>query len=274
MKFLRRSFSRWLGLFIVTFQLAAVAAESPWQRVMVIGASASAGFVLSEPFGGTNTDRCRLNRYLDAAITVPHSPVENLASPLLFMNPEGFAPVQIAAAKNGQPTLVVGLDFLFWFCYGDAASDAERAQRFEGGLKLLEQIRCPLVVGDIPDVSFATNTGIIRIGQVPGEAARQAANRRLQAWAAGRPQVTVMPLAAFMRNTIANRAIAMRGQKMPAGQTRSLLQGDQLHPNPRGAAVLALGALEALSARQAEFPASAVRWNLDEVLRAGGQLPD
>jgi len=261
-------------LLVAAFQLAAVAAESPWQRVVVIGASASAGFVLSEPFGGTNTDRCRLNRYLDAAITVPHSPVESLASPLLFMNPEAFAPVQIAAAKNEQPTLVVGLDFLFWFCYGDAASDAERAQRFEGGLKLLEQISCPLVVGDIPDASFATNTGIIRIGQVPGETARLAANKRLQAWAAGHPQVTVMPLAAFMRNTIANRAIAMRGQKMPAGQTRSLLQGDQLHPNPRGAAVLALGVMDALTEKQPKFTASSIQWNLDEVIRRGSQSVD
>jgi len=32
----------------------------------------------------------------------------------------------------------------------------------------------------------------------------------------------------------------MRGQKNARRQTRSLLQGDQLHPNPRGAAVLAL----------------------------------
>ena len=118
-------FARFFVLLVVAFQLQAVSAESPWQRVVVIGASASAGFILSEPFGGTNTDRCRLNRYLDAAINIPHAPVENLASPLLFMNPEAFAPVQIAAAKHEQPTLVVGLDFLFWFCYGDADTEAE-----------------------------------------------------------------------------------------------------------------------------------------------------
>jgi hypothetical protein len=55
MKFLRRPFSQLVFLFIAVFQLVAVAAESPWQRVVVIGASASGGFVLSEPFGGTNT---------------------------------------------------------------------------------------------------------------------------------------------------------------------------------------------------------------------------
>ena len=63
--------------------------------------------------------------------------------------------------------LVVGVDFLFWFCYGEGSTDAGRAQRFETGLKLLEQIPCPLVVGDIPDASSATNTGILSIAQVP-----------------------------------------------------------------------------------------------------------
>jgi hypothetical protein len=274
MNICRFSFTRIIVLLAVAFELQTFAAEEPWQRVVVIGASASAGFVLSEPFGGTNTSRCRLNRYLDAAISVPHAPVENLASALLFMNPEAFAPVQIAAATNAQPTLVVGLDFLFWFCYGNGSTDAERAQRFEGGLKLLEQFHCPLVIGDIPDASFATNTGIISIRQVPSEAARLAANQRLRAWAAAHSQVTVMPLAVFMRDTVADQAITLHGQKLPAGQTRLLLQADRLHPNPRGAAVLALGVMDALIAKQSQFSASAIHWNLEEVLQVGKQLPD
>jgi hypothetical protein len=260
-----------LGLFIAVFQLAAVAAESPWSRVVVIGASASAGFVLAEPFGGTNTTRCKLNYYLDAAITAPHAPVKNLASALVFFNAEAFAPVQILAATNARPTLVIGVDFLFWFCYGIAHNDAERAQRFETGLKLLEHLRCPLVVGDIPDASAATNTGIISAEQVPSEAARRAANIRLRAWAATRPQVTVVPLAEFMRATMANEAIKVHNATIPAGKTRALLQADQLHPNPRGAAVLTLGILDALVARQPKFPATEIRWNAQEVFRLGCQ---
>src|SRR5689334_1804853 len=102
----------------------------------------------------------------------------------MFMNPDAFAPTQVEAATNARPTLVIGVDFLFWFCYGDGRTDSERAQRFEQGLKLLEQIPCPLVVGDIPDVSAATNTGIISNEQVPSASARAAANKRLKAWAA------------------------------------------------------------------------------------------
>jgi len=247
------------------------AADSPWSRVVVLGASASAGFVLAEPLGGPETTRCKLNYYLDAAITVPHPPVKNLASALFFMNPEAFAPLQIAAATNSRPTLVIGVDFLFWFCYGDGNSDAERAARFEQGLKLLEPIRCPLVVGDIPDASYATNTGIIGSEQVPSETARRAANLRLKAWAAAHPQVVVVPLAKFMRDTLANAAVRLHGKMLPAGQTRALIQDDQLHPNPHGAAVLTLGILDALVARETKFPAADIRWNPAEVFRLGDQ---
>jgi hypothetical protein len=58
---------------------------------------------------------------------------------------------------------------------------------------------------------------------------------------------------------------------MPVGQTRALLQADQLHPTPRGAAVLALEILDGLVARRPEFGAADVRWNSEEVFRLGGQ---
>ena len=235
----------------------------------MIGASASAGFVLSEPFGGTNTAKCKLSHYLDAAIITPHAPVKNLATSLMFMNPDAFAPMQVEAATNARPTLVIGVDFLFWFCYGDGRTDTERAQRFEQGLKLLEQIPCPLVVGDIPDVSAATNTGIISNEQVPSASARAAANKRLKAWAAAHPQITVVPLAEFMRATMANEAIKLHNGALPAGKTHALMQADQLHPNPRGAAVLALGILDALVSQQSKFSTQEVNWDTEKVLRAG-----
>lgn len=258
-----------LFLLLALFAANLSAAESPWSRVVVVGASAAAGFVLSEPFGGTNTTKCKLNFYLDAAITAPHAPVKNLASAMMFLNPETFGPMQIEAATNARPTLVIGVDFLFWFCYGDGRTDAERAQRFENGLKLLEQIPCPLVVGDIPDASAATNTGIISAGQVPSETARQAANKRLKAWATAHPQVTVVPLAEFMRATMANEAIKVHNGTLPAGKTRALMQADQLHPNPRGAAVLTLGILDALVASQRKFSAKEICWDREKVFRDG-----
>lgn len=250
-------------------QLSVRAGASPLERVAVIGASASSGFVLSEPFGGTNTDSCRLSHYLDAAIVAPHQPPKNLSSPLFFLSPEAIATQEIEACTNGHPSLVVAVDFLFWFCYGEGNTDADRAARFEVGLQLLERIPCPLVVGDIPDASLATNSGILSIAQVPSETARQTANQRLRQWAATRPDVTVVPLDKFMAAVKANAAINGRKISVTAGKTYALLQTDRLHPNSRGAALLSLGILDTFASRHPEQAKETILWDLDTVHARG-----
>src|SRR3989442_23267 len=127
------------------------AAKPPWGRIVMVGASASAGFTESEPLGGPKTLRYRLSGYLDAALLVAHEPVQNLANAMFFIQPEAAGRYQIDQAIKASPTLVVGIDFLFWFCYGEGPTDKDRLQRFEKGLKLLETVLCPLVLGDIPD---------------------------------------------------------------------------------------------------------------------------
>jgi hypothetical protein len=270
----------WLAavLLFLTVAAGAVRAEvpftnSPWSRIVMIGASASAGFTLIEPLGGARTAQCRLSHYVDAALAAPHEPVRNLANPMFFMNPEGSGRTQAVQAVQERPSLVLAVDFLFWFCYGHARSEAERLQRVERALKLLEPFSCPLVLGDIPDASYATNTGIIVPAQVPAAETREAANRRLREWAAARPQVAIMPLSDFMRIAMANQAFSLRGQVVvPAGQTRELLQLDQLHPRPQGAAALALGLLDAYLSKHAETPGTEVRWDPALVLKAGGEF--
>jgi hypothetical protein len=255
---------RALCIWGAALQLAA-AAESPWSRVIVIGASASAGFVLSEPFGGEQTDKCKLHQYLDSAITPKHAPVKNFATAIFFLSPDAMAEHQVEVATNQQPTLVVAADFLFWFCYGQGETDEERLSHFEAGLKQLEKIRCPLLVGDIPDAASATNSGIISPAQVASENCRLAANARLKTWAAKHANVTIVPLAEFMRATKANAPIKVHDSTLPAGTTRAMLQDDGLHPNPRGAKVLALGILDALVKSQKKFSAKDVRWNLPKL---------
>lgn len=263
------SVCKWLCILVALLRFTADAGESLWQRVVVIGASASSGFVLSEPLGGTNTDKCRLTPYLDAAITTPHDPLKNLSSAMLFLSPETIAAQEVEAATNRHPTLVIGVDFLFWFCYGEGRTDAERAARFEYGLRLLDRVHCPLLVGDIPDASSATNSGILGVAQIPSDRARAAANRRLREWATARPDVTVVPLDAFMSAVKANQAIVGNNISVPAGQTYRLLQADRLHPNCCGAALLSLGILDALVSRHREIPTGDVLWNLNEVRQRG-----
>jgi hypothetical protein len=244
------------------------AAKSLWRRMVMVGASVSAGFTESEPFGGPNTPQYRLSRYVDAAVSVPHEPVRNLGSSILFLQPEELGRQQIEQAIKAQPTLVVGLDFLFWFCYGEGRTDEERRQRFEKGLKLVETIKCPLILGDIPDASAAAN-GMLRPDQIPSVQAMAAANRRLKEWVAARKQVGIVRLSDFMRTATANQALTIHGHTWREGTTRSFLQNDKLHPSTRGCAAIALAIMDASLSTQSNVSAGEVRWDPQEVLRRG-----
>jgi hypothetical protein len=247
-------------------KLAGVSApeKAAWSRIVMIGASASAGFIESEPFGGPTTSNLRLNRYLDAALQTSHEPVRNFSSAMFFMQPEGQGQSQSERALQTNPSLLVALDYLFWFCYGDGSTDKERLQRFEQGLKFLEPFRCPLIIGDLPDASAAVER-MLTPDQIPSHAALSAANRRLKEWASARKQTVVIPLSAFMRNAMANKPLTVHGHTLGEGKTRVLLQDDKLHPSAAGCAVLALAIFDSLLSNQTALSSSDIRWDAREV---------
>lgn len=240
------------------------AGKNPWSRIVIIGASASSGFTESEPLGGSITSQLRLNRYLDAALLTSHEPVRNFSSAMFFLQPEIQGQSQSERARQSNASLLVALDFLFWFCYGDGPTDKDRLVRFEQGLKFLEPFRCPIIVGDIPDASAAVER-MLTSDEIPSPAALAAANRRLKEWAAGRKQTVVIPLSSFMRNAMANKALTVHGHTFAEGKTRVLLQDDKLHPSAAGCAVLALAIFDAFLTSQPTFSAAEIRWNAKEV---------
>jgi len=242
--------------------------QKPWQRIVMIGASATAGFTENELFGGPQTAQYKLSRYIEAALIEPHDPVRSLASTLLFLQPETEAQRQIELAREAKPSMVIGVDFLFWFCYGEGPTDQQRLARFEKGLKLLEPLGCSLVIGDIPDASAALNR-MLGPEDMPSSAAMVAANRRLKQWAASRTNVVIVPLATFMRTVLANGALSVHGRTLPAGKTGILLQNDRLHPSAPGCAVLALMALDSFQSKRPESAANEIRWDPQEVFRRG-----
>jgi len=254
-----------LTLSAVFVASASAQTNGPWERIVMVGASVSAGFTESEPLGGPSTRQFRLSRYVDAALLVPHEPVQNLANTFFFITPELMGRQQIDQALKAKPTLVLGVDFLFWFCYGEGATDEERLQRFEMGLKMLEAVKCPLVLGDIPDASAAVN-GMLRPDQIPTTNAMAAANQRLSKWAATRPNVAILRLSQFMRTVQANQALTIHAYNLPEGKTRILLQADKLHPSLPGCALVALATLDVLHSKQ-KFPAADVCWDPKENLR-------
>jgi hypothetical protein len=242
--------------------------KSPWDRIVMVGASATAGFTESEPLGGPKTPQYRLSRYLEAALRVAHKPVQNLANTMFFIQPEAAGRFQIDQALKASPTLVVGIDFLFWFCYGEGPAEKDRLQRFEKGLELLDTVQGPLVLGDIPDASGASND-MLPAELIPSAETMSAANRRLKQWAAARRQVVVVSLSGFMRAAMANQALTFHGHTEPAGKTRSLLQSDRLHPSPRGCAVLVLAILDAVQSTRPAHTSGEIRWNPKEVFERG-----
>jgi hypothetical protein len=237
---------------------------SPCDKIILIGASVTHGFTGSEPFGGIETRRHNLSRYLDAALQLPHSPIMNLGNSLFFMQPDSLGEQQVQTALDANPTMVIGIDFLFWFCYGKTSDEEARLRHFERGLELLEAVHSPLIVGDIPDVSAASE-GILSSDEIPTIKTLAAANRRLKQWAGKHPAVVVIPLAKFIKSAMADQALTVHGFTLPAGKTRALIQEDKLHPTPRGCAALALAILDALQASQPDIAEGDVCWNADTV---------
>jgi hypothetical protein len=202
---------------------------------------------------------------VDAAVVNPHEPVLNLAQALFFLQPESAGKSQMARALKEEPSLLLGVDFLFWFCYGKGTNDTERLLRLENGLKLLEPVTCPLILGDIPDASAAVNK-MLSPSQIPTTNAMVVANARLKAWAATRQNVILVPLSKLIQVASLNQPFTVHGTTLPAGRTRVLLQNDNLHPSPPGCAVIALVALDHLQAKY-QYAEAEVQWEPTTLLR-------
>lgn len=198
------------------------------ERVVVIGASVAAGFgtehSLAEAFG--------------SMVRAPTAAVLGFGDYLFFLNPKPVGAKQVDAALDADPTLVVGIDFLFWFGYGslDAQGGAlkdesQRLELLEVGLGMLEEFECPLVIGDFPDMSAAVGT-MLAPEQMPALSTLPLLSRRVREWAATRPNVLLFPLADTVRALGSEEEIRVGRYTFPAG-TR-FLQPDHLHPNAEG----------------------------------------
>ena len=243
----------------------AIAAPELLQRIVLLGASVTAGFDIAEPFGGAKTLEYRLGNYIEAALNSPHEPVATHANTFFFTKPVEMLRTQLQATLAAKPTLVVGLDTLFWFCYGDWPTEQERLERFEVGLRLMEEVPVPLIIGDIPDASQAVG-GILAKKEMPELSTIAQCNERLKAWAAGRPQVAIFPLSKVMAAAVANEELRLGSIAWEKGKSRSLLQRDRLHPTAAGLAGLAVAVLDVAAASTLPpVPESALRRDLEYV---------
>jgi hypothetical protein len=237
------------------------------QRMFVVGASASSGFLLDGDVGAPTT----LTDIVEATLVVDHDPVGSATSLSFFLAPLSNGGKQIDKAIAHEPTLLLALDFLFWFGYGLVMSEQERLERIEQGLWLLDKFEGTVIVCDLPDMSPALGgrgpfgMPMLRPGQVPGRETLKLLNTKIAAWAAERENVVVVPLADFIARVHAGEPVEVRGNRWES--TESLLNKDLLHPSLEGASALVVLAFDRLVAVHPEIPEEALRWDAAGVAR-------
>ena len=237
-------------------------------RVVVLGASVSDGFGLDLDVGA----RATLVDVLQAAVTAKHEPVQSAASSMLFTDVLKLGRQQIDFAKSKNATLILGIDYLFWFAYGRVASEEERLDRFEKGLSMIEDLRSTIVVGDVPDMSQAlhgesvmTHAPLLHPSQMPAVETLAKINERLASWAAQHPNVIVVPLASLLKRMHAGEEIALHGNVLAKDSAKELFQTDLLHPTLRGSVAVSLFALDCLVRAQPSIPTDAFDWNIASI---------
>ena len=242
------------------------------RRVVVLGASLSQGYGLES--AGT---KLTFADVVEASLRDPHEPVLSKASLLFFTRPEATGKAQVDAASAEKPTLVVGLDFLFWYGYGFFASEKDRLALLEKGLSELERMDCPVLVGDFPDVSLAARSpagssgsarpGLLAPEQVPGPSTLRKLNERIRAWAATRKNVVVVPLGDLVARRTSGEDLVIHGNRWSSAALAGFVQPDRLHPTLEGTIALWLGSLDALVAGRRDVPTSAFEWDAAAISR-------
>lgn len=218
------------------------------REVHVLGASVSAGFGLKQ---GQN-----LGRIVAASLPEGSPAPQFHASGMMFLDPKGTADANFAKLSAGSPTLVIAIDYLFWFGYGSKWGDEEgRLKALDLGLSYLEKLECPVLLGDFPDMSSAVNAPIpmLPAKAVPKPETLAKLNARVAQWAEGHKQVTLVPLNKLMGQLLADEAITLGQNHWKAGSAKQLLQKDGLHSTLEGTVAVWLLADSALEARLPEY---------------------
>lgn len=238
-----------------------------FERVVVVGASVSGGYGLSPELKAT----VRLGDVLECVLPTTAGAVTDLGDTYLFQNPHGRAPGLVAKALEAEPTLVVAVDFLFWFSYSSWSTKGTRSRELEAGLALLDRLPGPLVVGDLPDMTPAIDgkgplgVPMLTRHMIPSPSQLESLNERIHAWADARGDVTVLPMAEMVSAMLAGERLAIRANEWEAGSIERLLQADLLHPNSEGVIALALLVVDELAKTHPQLESAAIEWDAQKV---------
>ncbi|MSR69721.1 MAG: hypothetical protein EXS17_05170 [Phycisphaerales bacterium] len=238
-----------------------------YDRIAVIGASVSDGFgvfirddVAADDLTAAKSAVRRvpsgvnLSDVLRASVpTAPGPIIHHYASGFFFSSPGTVGKSEIDRALGAKPTLVLAVDFLFWYVYGTVNADGEimqseaaRVANLEMGLSQLDRVLAagvPLIIGDLPDMRGAIGKMLSK-NQVPAPETLDAVNTRITAWVATRPAVKLLALRTLLTALKAGGTLEVAGRVWDPATLGALLQNDQLHPTFCGTVIIAAGLID------------------------------
>ncbi|MBN1917477.1 MAG: hypothetical protein JW889_06170 [Verrucomicrobia bacterium] len=241
-------------------------------HVAVIGASVSAGFGCG----------VKLADVLDVAIESPKT-ITDLSEGTFFLDPVGkteriiqaltkdrsvtgvlkteTGPQEVVVTFDAQPPdVVIGLDFLFWFAYGDKDA-ATREVEMQKAFEFLEKLDCPILVGDVP--TFAPSF-MLDADQIPSAEELEVLNAMIVEWAKEHENVTVYPLAALVESVRNGEAIELDG-KQHTFKPSEIFTIDKLHVTRTGIIAVTSIILKGLSHEGGPLADTKLILDMDEI---------
>lgn len=221
-----------ITMFLVAGAAASPSSDPPSRTVGILGASLSAGFGMHVDGSGGDGPAIVGVRLADLVLALAprDTVVSDWSTSMFFRSPSSIGPRAVERLAEISPDVILAIDFLFWFAYGEVDAEgaairdeAQRERLFESGLALLDAFEAPIVVGDLPDMRGASRR-MLSERQVPAPATIARLNARLREWAASRELVTVLPLESIRRRELA----------ASPDEQRRRLQPDRLHPTFEG----------------------------------------
>ena len=251
-------------------------------NVVFVGASATDGWnvqVRAKDEEISVTRPVKLHDVFAASMKAHTTQVSSFSDFTFYTRPTVIGPRQIDKAIAQEPTLLVGVDYLFWFSYGNVGPDgkrlrqeADRLELLELGLAQLDRLECPIIVGDIPDMSAAVGL-MLGASQMPDLEILKQLNERVRAWAKTKSNVTLYPLARLVKSMAQREAFSIGPHMWSAEMAGETIQVDQLHPTVMGLVALnqqviqTLGSIHGIPMAEAFVDeAAAMRAKVDELL--------
>lgn len=247
-------------------------------RIVFIGASATDGFgtqLLARipDTGRIVRDRTSFAAVFAAGLQREPALIRRFSTSMFFTRPRQIGREQIDAAKALEPTLVIAVDFPFWFGYGNVGvpngTDEEIERRLallEEGLAMLDELEGPVIVGDFPDMSAAVGF-MLSARQMPSPGALAALNERIRAWIDEREDACHFPLARLTVDMKAGRALEIAGHTWEADEVGKLISPDELHPTAHGLVALAQQTGAILAANHDDVSSDDFRTDPEKVLK-------